>query len=1035
MVKASESLIFNYAICMFLVVFGLTGCNQHKQDQNAALEEVAASKEALDFMETFAGRGVLSDSSTATAPAKVLATFRYPDDLALDLVLSEPDVTQPVYLNFDHKGRMWVVQYNQYPYPKGLKVLGMDQHIRADYDKVPEPPPQGVKGADKISFFEDTNGDGTFDKSTDAITGLNITTSVVLGRGKIWVLAPPYLLAYTDKNDDGLPEGDPEVHLRGFGLEDTHAVANNLRWGPDGWLYGAQGSTCTANVSSSVSKDVQFDGQAIWRYHPVSHIFEIFAEGGGNTFDVEIDDKGRIYSGDNGVTRGRYYKQGTYHVRNMGKHGAFTNPYTFGYLEDMDLKGERIRFTHAFIRYQEQSLPARYHDRMIAINPMQNYLQLTTFEPNGSTFRNVDETRILQTDDHWFRPVDITTGPDGGVYIADWYDSRLSHVDPRDTWSKGTGRIFRLRNKNNPAVQPFDVSVYSSEDLIQLLSNPNRWFRQQALLEFGNRNDRSVVPRLMDLLAVENGQTSLEAFWAIALSGGFTDDVAIAGIHHKDPFVRMWAVRLLGDANTVSSLAGTELIELAYLEPHPEVRSQLAATAKRLPGKVGIPIIKNLLKGHKDVDDPDIPLQIWWALESKAVSNRTEILAMFEDDDIWSSRTVTETILERLMQRWIMEGGEQNYTACARLLTLSPSSTQARPLIHGIEEGLRGRDVTELSPDLVRALQPYQSAYGKESVSLALRRGQQKEVVKALELIADDQADIGERLTYIRIFGEITQAECVPVLLKLVESSRSSGAIKQASLEALSRYDDPEIGSRVTAAYPDKLRADPDVRSAALLLLVLRKTWTIPLLNAIDRKKQPGEKFIAHTIDKADVPAHIARQMLLLGDQSISERVNRLWPGLGPASSLEKNDQINQIAQLLKSGSGDAVNGRTIFSNRCASCHRLFDEGAAIGPELTGYDRKNLTDLLTNIVDPNAYIREGYETYHITTTDKRSLVGALESKSGSAITIRPFSGERITLSLDQVEKMVEQKTSLMPEGLLDGLTDQQIRDIISYIMK
>ena len=582
--------------CIFFVIFCFAGCNQHNEKQNTELEEVAASEETLDYMKTFAGRGVLSDSSTATAPADVLKTFRYPDDLALDLVLSEPDVTQPVFLNFDHKGRMWVVQYNQYPYPKGLKVLSMDQHIRADYDKVPKPPPEGVKGADKISFYEDTNSDGTFDKVTDAIIGLNIATSVALGRGKIWVLAPPYLLAYTDKDNNGLPEGDPEVHLKGFGLEDTHAVANNLRWGPDGWLYGAQGSTCTANVSSSLTKDVHFDGQAIWRYHPASHIFEIFAEGGGNTFDVEIDDKGRIYSGDNGVTRGRYYKQGTYHVRNLGKHGAFTNPYTFGYLEDMDLTGERIRFTHAFVRYQEQSLPARYHDRMISINPMLNFLQLTRFEPNGSTFRNVDETRILQTDDHWFRPVDITTGPDGGVYLADWYDSRLSHVDPRDTWSKGTGRIYRLRNKRTPAFQPFDISTYSSEDLIQLLSNPNKWYRQQAIMEFGNRKDMSVLRRLKQLLGAENGQTALEAFWAISLSGGFTDSVAIVGIHHKDPFVRMWAVRLLGDANTVSSEVAMELLKLAIVEPHPEVRSQLAATAKRLPGNVAIPVIRNLLK-------------------------------------------------------------------------------------------------------------------------------------------------------------------------------------------------------------------------------------------------------------------------------------------------------------------------------------------------------------------------------------------------------------------------------------------------------
>jgi putative heme-binding domain-containing protein len=437
--------------------------------------------------------------------------------------------------------------------------------------------------------------------------------------------------------------------------------------------------------------------------------------------------------------------------------------------------------------------------------------------------------------------------------------------------------------------------------------------------------------------------------------------------------------------------------------------------------------------GHDDVDDPDIPLQIWWALESKVLTDRMEVMAMFEDDEIWSSRTVTGTILERLMQRWIMEGGGVNYAACARLLRLSPSSKQARPLIHGIEEGLRGRDVTDLSPDLVRALQPYQSGYQKESMTLALRRGQTTEVVKALEIIADDQVGIGERLTYIRTFGEIAQPQCVPVLLKLVESNRSSGAIKQACLQALSRYDDPEIGSRVTIAYPDKLRSDPYVRSAALSLLTLRKTWAVQLLDAIDRKTQPGERFIAHTINKTDIPESVARQMLLLNDGSISERVNRLWPGLGPATSLEKNNQINRITQLVKLGPGDVLKGRVIFNNSCANCHRLFDEGATIGPELTGYDRRNLNDLLTNIIDPGAYIREGYETYHITTVDNRSLLGTLQSKDGSTVTIRLFNSELVRVSQDQVKNMVEQKTSSMPEGLLNELTDQQIRDIIAYI--
>ena len=161
--------------------------------------------------------------------------------------------------------------------------------------------------------------------------------------------------------------------MEGFGLEDTHAVANSLRWGPDGWLYGATGSTVTSTISSSVTKNVHFEGQSIWRYHPETEIFELFAEGGGNTFHVEIDAKGRLYSGDNGAsTRGQYYKQGAYYIKNWGKHGALTNPYAFGYLENMSLEGDKMRFTHAWIKYEGAALPSRYQNKMLAINPLLN---------------------------------------------------------------------------------------------------------------------------------------------------------------------------------------------------------------------------------------------------------------------------------------------------------------------------------------------------------------------------------------------------------------------------------------------------------------------------------------------------------------------------------------------------------------------------------------------------------------------------------------------------------------------------------------
>ena len=699
----SSFLVNFFCISVGFFILSLSGCSSGEKNDNIRIEDVAANEEVASYMKAFEGRGDLADSSQPTPPQEALAAFRYPDDLQLELVLSEPDIHQPLDISFDHRGRLWVVQYNQYPYPQGVKVTGIDHHLRLIFDNVPAPPPQGVQGADKITFFEDTDGNGSYDKATDAITGLNIATSVALGRKKIWVLSPPYLIAYPDPNGDGLPDGSPVVHLEGFGLEDTHAVANSLRWGPDGWLYGAQGSTTTANISSAVSKNISFMGQAIWRYHPDTQVFEIFAEGGGNTFDIEIDEKGRIFSGDNGVDRGVYYKQGAYYEKNWGKHGALTNTYAFGNLPNMPLEGDKKRFTHAWIKYDGGSFPARYQGDIVAINPLQSYVQLTRLQSVGSTFSNIDEERILETEDNWFRPVDIKAGPEGAIYIADWYDSRLSHIDPRDTWHKSSGRIYRLKNKEpQPPLPAFDLSTYNNDQLVALLSHPNKWFRQQALRQFADRKDRMAVPKLMQLVASENGQLALEALWAIHLSGGFTDSVACNALQHKDPFVRMWAVRLSGDDNKVSPEVSRQLAELAYREQHAEVRSQLASTAKRLPGPDAIPIIKNLLQHAEDVNDLDNPLLIWWALESKAESDREAVVTMFKDKALWKSAIVQNALLQRIMQRYIMAGGTENMQACASLLNLAPDIKHAKALLDGLEEGLRGRDINSLPSYLLK---------------------------------------------------------------------------------------------------------------------------------------------------------------------------------------------------------------------------------------------------------------------------------------------------------------------------------------------
>src|SRR5690606_103300 len=452
----------------------------------------------------------------------------------------------------------------------------------------------------------------------------------------------------------------------------------------------------------------------------------------------------------------------------------------------------------------------RYEGKFIAVNPLLNYVQLTRIEPDGSSLKNIDERRIVETGDHWFRPVNIVAGPDGAVYMADWYDSRLSHVDPRDTWDKGSGRIYRLRAKTDSGKHhaSFDLSKNNVDQLIELLRSPNKWFRQQALLQFADRQNPRAVPRLLPLLQQgTDGQTALEALWAINLCGGLDEKTALGALRHKDPYVRLWTIRLLGDASNVNPTVSAKLVNLSAAEPHAEVRSQLAATAKRLPARDAMPIIKNLLTHYDDSKDPDIPLQIWWAIESKAETDRELVLALFNDPAVWKQTTTQEFILPRLSQRYAMAGGAANYAAIVRQMALSPNKALTRLVVRGLKEGLRGSDVVGLSPELAQALKPYQAEFFGGPLALSLRQGDPQAVKQALAVIADEQANADHRLTYVQILGETDQPSSIPVLLALVENGQVNNALKQAAIVALRRYDQPDIGMRVLKAYPG-LRAD-----------------------------------------------------------------------------------------------------------------------------------------------------------------------------------------------------------------------------------
>jgi putative membrane-bound dehydrogenase-like protein len=954
------------------------------------------------------------------APRESLARFTFPEDLELEQVLAEPIIAQPVFMNFDERGRMWVVQYLQYPDPAGLKVVSRDKYWRAVYDKISPPPPRHFPGKDKITIHEDTDGDGAFDKHTTFVDGLNIVTAVVRGRGGLWVLNPPYLLFYPDANNDDVPDGDPVVHLEGFGLEDTHSVVNSLRWGPDGWLYATQGSTVSGQVKRpGLDKTpVSSLGQHIWRYHPETRRYEIFAEGGGNAFGVEFDPKGRVYSGHNGNnTRGFHYVQGGYYLKGFDKHGQLSNPFAFGYFPAMR-HAPAARFTHTFVIYEDEALPAAYRHQLLSINPLQSQVIRSDIQRDGSSFQTKDVGTLLTTTDTWFRPVDIKVGPDGAVYVADFYDGQIAHLRHHEGQiDTSNGRIYRLKAKGAKASKPPDLGKLSSAELVKLLGKNQSWQTQTVLRLLGDRKDNSVVPLLTKMVRDKQGQPALEALWGLYLSGGL-ENLTLEMLHHVDPFVRLWTVRLLADVKNrddVPRKIALALAELAAKEKHVEVRSQLASSARRLLAREGLPIVRQLLTHDEDAGDIHLPLLLWWTLEARADSDREEVLRLFEASEIWRLPLVEQHILGRLMRRFAQAGKQKDLLTCAKLLRLAPGAEHAKILLAGFEQGFAGRPVANLPRELVDAL----AAHGGGSLTLRLRQGQAEAVKEALQTLANPRADAKIRLQLVQIFGEIQEPRSVPLLLQILGEPKNV-TLHQAVLLSLQSYKDGQIAPRILAGYA---ALTPEAQSAAQLLLSSRATWSLQLLQAIDQGK----------IDKNSLPSEMVRKLLLHREETIQNLVRKHWGEVKGATTAEMRQDIDRLARVLHTGSGDPYGGRKLFQNTCGKCHLLFGQGGDIGPDLTASKRDDIDNMLLHIVNPSAEIREGFETYHILTDDGRTLLGFVTEKDNQIVALRNSEGQTSVIQKTRIEDMRVIPQSVMPEALLKGYTDQQVRDLFAYL--
>jgi putative membrane-bound dehydrogenase-like protein len=953
-------------------------------------------------------------------PEEAARRMVVPEGFHVEVFAAEPQVRQPVTATFDERGRLWVIEYLQYPNPAGLKPVSVDQYLRTEYDRFPDPPPRGPRGADRIKILEDSDGDGRADKVTVFVEGLNLASALAVGHGGVFVGQAPYLLYYPDRDRDDRPDSDPEVLLTGFGLQDAHATVNSMTWGPDGWLYGAQGSTVTARI-----RGLEFQ-QGIWRYHPSTRRFELFGEGGGNTWGLDFDAEGNAFGSSNGAYIAFHMEQGGYYVKGFAKHGPLHNPRTYGYFGPIAYDGPKHggHVTPGGIIYQGDAYPPEYRGTFIGGNLLSNTVYWHNLKRTGSTFTGRHGGTLINARDTWFRPIDLLLGPDACVYVVDWYDRRAAHLDPRDTWDRTNGRIYRIVLGDRGMVAPFDLSRMSSDELVDLRTSANDWYPREARRILAERRDPSIVARLKELLRKDDDSTlAVRDLWALNASGGIDDALAIELLGHPVPAVRTWSVRLLGDDQKSSPAIRSALNGLAATEKEPAVRAQLAASCQRWPADISLPILDALLAHDEDVRDEHIPLMLWWAVERKMREDQDGVVAMLANASVQKRGLVREFILERAARALSSENSDAGFDFCARLLDAAPSQAEADRIVAGIALGLEGRRLSQVPHAMAG---PLSRLWSKEQprpsvplIRFAARLGSADALAAAHARLIEASAPRSERTAILELLGQIASPSSEPILLGLLDDR--DPAVQAATVSALAGFPRSEVAQGLLARYS---KASSAVRERILGLLVSRASWAATLLDAMEHG----------TIPARDLSLGHVQGLVRLGDSRLAERLEAKWGKVPRPGSPAKTQRIAEVRGLLPEGDkGNAKRGQPIFQEHCAVCHRLFGQGESIGPELTGADRGNLDFLLTSLVDPSTSIRKEYQSQTLALQDGRILTGLIVDENDQTVTLLNSDRQRTVVPRSEIEEMKPSEVSLMPEGLLDKLPEPQIRDLFRYL--
>lgn len=1007
-------------------IFILTACKDKVSNQVAADDPRFSGKKFNEHIR----------STEARTPDGEQSGFKLPPGFEIELYASEPDIGKPINITFDARGRMWVTQSFEYPFPASPG-----------------------NGSDRITILEDTDKDGKADRFTHFSDTLNIPIGILpLNDGAV-AYSIPNVYRFTDGNSDGKADGR-KVLLGPFQHRDTHGMVNNFMRGYDGWIHACHGFTNRSTVAGADGDSITMISGNTFRFRPDGSRVEHMTHGRINPFGLAYDERGYLYSTDCHTSplyqliRGADYTQ-------WGKEEAM------GFAPDMKPLEREATALAGIAYYADVKFPEGYRSNFYIGDAVASRVYRNSFSFSGSSPVGKLEEDFVLSEDPWFRPVDVKLGPDGALYIADFYNSIIGHYEvplSHPKRDKIRGRIWRITYKGERN-DVKDLTSASLDDLIPALDADNLVVRMAAADQIADRIGNSATERVAGLINREDvsGRAYIHGLWVLHRLNALPDDLLAKSAAHNDPVVRVHSMRILAERDRLDD-SFFDLVSNSLKDKDPHVKraaTELLAKFSTMPSlelvlgeRAAVPdhdthqlytcrlVLRNLLRNEglmKAAVAREWKQQDAGYIVDVLLGVPSPDAAVFLASHLGngSEKGERRTRLYEHLARYIPARQLEEVIAAARTATGGDVDAQFITF-KGIQQGIARRGGKESSQ-----FQGWGTVLAKALLDRYPAASSKSPDEKAKQQFAADLAGkykIGALESALISFLEPASSAEIDVKVSALRSLLTLNTNKHALLAGRILNDTvaPQFKRRVASLLGDfpgssvnKIlegvnNAPPDLQSDIVMALA----GTAEGKSIIFRKVRQGELLPRTLIDPK-----VEERLLLNISQSQKQELDKITSNLPPVSE-ERQIQIdtwlvafNTLTEPLLPDSG-----KIVFTANCAPCHAIQNKGGAIGPQLDGVGKWGPRALTEKILDPNRNVSEAFRNYTLTLKDGKVVSGLFRRQEGEVLVFADVTGKEFSVPKNNIAEQKISKYTLMPDHFGEVLSQDEFNALLKYLL-